>query len=175
MAEGKDVVESAPEAGLRFYIGIALFAVSFAGPLITIPLLGVFGLSAGEIASYSAGILVSAEVLLVAAAAIMGKSGYTYIKSKIFGALKRYGPPQEVSLTRYRIGLVFFAVPLILGFLSPYVKSLIPYYEGNEVLFAIGGDVVLLVGLFILGGAFWDKLRALFIYEAKAVFPEPSK
>ena len=175
MAEGKDVVESAPEAGLRFYIGIALFAVSFAGPLITIPLLGVFGLSAGEIASYSAVILVSAEVLLVAAAAIMGKSGYSYIKSKIFGALKRYGPPQEVSLTRYRIGLVFFAVPLILGFLSPYVKSLIPYYEGNEVLFAIGGDVVLLVGLFILGGAFWDKLRALFIYEAKAVFPEPSK
>jgi hypothetical protein len=35
--------------------------------------------------------------------------------------------------------------------------------------------VVVLVGLFILGGAFWDKLRALFIYEAKAVFPEPSK
>lgn len=175
MAEGKDVVESAPEAGLRFYIGIALFAVSFAGPLITIPLLGVFGLSAGEIASYSAGILVSAEVLLVAAAAIMGKSGYAYIKHKIFGALKHYGPPQEVSLTRYRIGLVFFAVPLILGFLSPYVKSLIPYYEGNEVLFAIGGDVVVLVGLFILGGAFWDKLRALFIYEAKVVFPEPSK
>ena len=111
----------------------------------------------------------------MAAAAIMGKSGYAYIKSKIFGALKHYGPPQEVSLTRYRIGLVFFAAPLILGFLSPYVKSLIPYYEGNEVLFAIGGDVVVLVGLFILGGAFWDKLRALFIYEAKAVFPEPSK
>ncbi len=175
MTEGKNVVESAPEAGPRFYIGVALFAVSLAGPLLAIPLLGIMGFSAGEIASYSAGILVGAEVLLVAAATIMGKSGYAYIKSKIFGVLKDYGPPQEVSLTRYRIGLVFFAVPLILGFLSPYVKSLIPFYGGNEVLFAIVSDLVLLIGLFILGGAFWDKLRALFIHGAKVVFPEPSK
>jgi hypothetical protein len=175
MTEGKDVADNAPEVGLRFYMGVALFVISLAGPLLTIPLLGVMGLSGGEIASYSAGILVGAEVLLVTAAAIMGKSGYTYIKSKIFGMLKQYGPPQEVSLTRYRIGLVLFAVPLILGFLSPYAKSLIPYYQGNEVLFAIGSDLVLLVGLFVLGGAFWDKLRALFIYEAKVAFPEPSK
>jgi hypothetical protein len=30
----------------------------------------------------------------------------------------------------------------------------------------------LLVSLFVLGGDFWDKLRALFIGEAKAVFPK---
>jgi hypothetical protein len=29
-----------------------------------------------------------------------------------------------------------------------------------------------LASLFVLGGDFWDKLRALFVREARAVFPE---
>ncbi|MGA9443465.1 MAG: transporter suffix domain-containing protein [Methyloceanibacter sp.] len=174
MAEAENGAETALVAGVRFYAGVALFALSLIGPFVSIPLLGVLGYSTATIASLSAGILVGAEVLLVAAAAIMGKSGYTFIKSKVFGALKRYGAPAEVSLTRYRIGLVFFVLPLLLGFVSPYAKSLIPFFEGNELWFALGGDLVLLIGLFILGGAFWDKLRALFVHGAKAVFPQTS-
>jgi hypothetical protein len=30
--------------------------------------------------------------------------------------------------------------------------------------------LLLLTSLFVLGGEFWDKLRSLFIYEAKAQF-----
>jgi hypothetical protein len=30
---------------------------------------------------------------------------------------------------------------------------------------------VLLISLFVLGGDFWDKLRALFVHSARAVFP----
>jgi hypothetical protein len=37
---------------------------------------------------------------------------------------------------------------------------------------AIVGDFILLFSLFVLGGNFWDKLRALFIRDAKVVFPE---
>ncbi len=29
-----------------------------------------------------------------------------------------------------------------------------------------------IASLFVLGGDFWDKLRALFVRNAKAVFPE---
>ena len=29
-----------------------------------------------------------------------------------------------------------------------------------------------IASLFVLGGDFWDKLRALFVRDAKAVFPE---
>ena len=36
----------------------------------------------------------------------------------------------------------------------------------------ITGDIILLLSLFVLGGNFWDKLRALFIRDAKVVFPE---
>jgi hypothetical protein len=114
---------------------------------------------------------VGAEVLGILAVAVMGKSGYAYIKNRVFGFLKQYGPPAEVSRSRYTIGLVMFAVPFVFGWLAPYAADLVPGYLGNEFGYAIVGDVLLLVSLFVLGGDFWDKLRALFIGGAKAVFP----
>ncbi len=36
--------------------------------------------------------------------------------------------------------------------------------------FAVGGDLLLLSSLFVLGGNFWDKVRALFLYDAEAHF-----
>ncbi len=35
---------------------------------------------------------------------------------------------------------------------------------------AIIWDGIFLGSFFVLGGEFWDKVRALFIYDAKAVF-----
>jgi hypothetical protein len=32
----------------------------------------------------------------------------------------------------------------------------------------VAGDLIFLVSLFVLGGDFWDKLKALFIFESKA-------
>ena len=31
---------------------------------------------------------------------------------------------------------------------------------------------MLIVSVFVLGGDFWDKLRALFVHGARAVFPD---
>lgn len=156
-------------AGWRFKLGVALFALSLLGPLVFIPLLAALGLSAAMTTSISAGTLVGAEVLLVAAAAVMGKSGYAYIKNRAFGFLKQYGPPKEVSRARYNIGLAILAIPILFGWLAPYAGTLIPGYEGNEITFAVVGDLLLLVSLFVLGGDFWDKLRVLFVHDAKAV------
>jgi len=102
----------------------------------------------------------------------MGKSGYAYLKNRVFGFLKQYGPPAAVSRTRYTIGLVMFAVPIIFGWVTPYAADFIPGYSGNETAYAITGDLLLLASLFVLGGDFWDKLRALFIHAAKASFPK---
>ena len=65
-----------------------------------------------------------------------------------------------------------FSVPIVFGWLAPYAADLIPGYPGNVFTYAIVGDLLLLVSLFVLGGDFWDKLRALFIGGAKAVFPK---
>lgn len=163
-----------PVAGWRFKLGTALFLLSLIGPFLFIPLVAALGLSAAMTASISGGILGGAEVVLIIAAAVMGKSGFAYIKSRAFGILKQYGPPAEVGRARYTVGLVMFAVPMVFGWIAPYAADMVPGYVGNELTFAIVGDLLLLVSLFVLGGDFWDKLSALFIHRAKAVFPEPT-
>ena len=163
---------NAPAAGWRLKLGVALFGLSIVLPVLGVPLVAATGLSAATVATVSGAMLVSAEVLGLVAVAIMGKSGYAYIKNRLFGFLKQHGPPAEVGRSRYIIGLVMFAVPIAFGWLAPYAADRIPGYLGNEFTYAIVGDLLLLASLFVLGGDFWDKLRALFIHAAKAVFPK---
>ena len=159
-----------PAAGWRLKLGVALFVLSIALPVIGVPLVAALGLAAATAATVSGALLASAEVLGIVAVAVMGKPGYAYIKNRVFGFLRQYGPPAEVSRTRYRIGLVMFAVPILFGWLAPYAAGLVPGYAENVFTYAIVGDFLLLASLFVLGGDFWDKLRALFFHEAKAVF-----
>ena len=107
----------------------------------------------------------------MAAIAIMGKSGFNLIIERIFSFLKKHGPPDRVSLTRYRIGLVMFVLPIVFGWLGPYGAHQIPGYEAHRFTVNVIGDVMLISSLFVLGGDFWDKVRALFIYEAKSHIP----
>jgi hypothetical protein len=160
-----------PAVGWRLKLGVTLFGLSIALPVLGVPLVAVMGLSTATVATVSGVLLAGSEVLGIVAVAVMGKSGYAYIKNRVFGFLKQYGPPAEVSRIRYTIGLVMFAVPIVFGWLAPYAADLIPGYSDNEFTYAIVGDLLLLVSLFVLGGDFWDKLRALFIFGAKAVFP----
>ncbi len=67
--------------------------------------------------------------------------------------------------------MVLFVIPILAGWLVPYFSQLIPSYEENRILINIVGDIVLVTSLFVLGGDFWDKLRSLFIYGSKVVFP----
>ena len=110
------------------------------------------------------------ELFMVIAAAVAGKEGFSYIKSKIFGLFKKYGPPDTVSKTRYKIGLVLFLIPILVGWMLPYITHLIPYYEENKYVINITSDIIFITSLFVLGGDFWDKLRALFVYSARAKF-----
>ena len=107
------------------------------------------------------------EVFTVAAVAIMGKSGYNLIKERIFSFLKKHGPPDRVSLTRYRIGLVMFVLPFVFGWLGPYGAHQIPGYETHRIVVSLIGDLMFVASLFVLGGDFWDKVRALFVHDAR--------
>ena len=68
---------------------------------------------------------------------------------------------------RYRVGLVLFVAPLLYGWLSPYLAEYIPRYEDNALTFSVVGDCLLVVSLIVLGGEFWEKIRALFMYRAR--------
>jgi hypothetical protein len=128
------------------------------------------------VAKFTGMMFVAAEVLMVTAAAIAGKEGFAYIKQRVFGFIKSYGPPQTVGAGRYTTGLVIFMLPLVYAFLTPYIGKFIPGLAEYGLVFAIAGDIMLLVGLFLLGGDFWEKLRSLFIHQAVAVIPDqPAK
>jgi hypothetical protein len=123
-------------------------------------------------------LLISPELFLLAAVAVLGKPGFDYLTGAIKKALgrffERHGPPERVSRRRYRVGLAMFLLPLLFGWLAPYAGHHFPAYEEHRLLYAIPGDVLLLLSLFVLGGEFWDKLRSLFIHGARAQFPSPS-
>ena len=107
------------------------------------------------------------ELFMIIAVGILGKSGYEYLKQKVFAVFKKYGPPDEVSPLRYGIGLIMFWFPILIAWLLPYIAPLTPEVKKIELWIFISGDVILLLSLFVLGGNFWDKLRGLFIRRAK--------
>jgi hypothetical protein len=157
--------------GWRVTFGFAIFVASIGWPVL-IPILPLLGASTTTTAAFSGVMLIVAEIMLIAGAAIAGKEGFAFIKAKVFGFLKSYGPPREVSRTRYTIGLVMFVVPLAFAWASPYFGHHIPGYATGRLIYAIGFDVLLLISLFVLGGGFWDKLRSLFKHNAYAVIPD---
>ena len=171
MMEQKAMTTEQPRVGWRFRLGLTILIVGCLSPLL-IPVVTRTSL-ATEWKTIISGLLAVGipEVFTVAAIAIMGKSGYNLIKERIFGFLKRHGPPDRVSLTRYRIGLVMFVLPIVFGWLGPYGAHQITGYEAQRFTVNVIGDVMLISSLFVLGGDFWDKVRALFICEAKSHIP----
>lgn len=158
------------KTGWRFRAGATIFVLGFAAPL-AIPLVVASGLPTAWKTVLSGTLALGVpEVLMVAAAAVMGKEGFAELKQRFGRFLKEYGPPEQVSRARYRVGLVMFTLPLVLAFLGPYVGGYFPGYGAHRQIWAVTTDVVFVASFFVLGGGFWDKLRALFVHTARVVF-----
>lgn len=107
------------------------------------------------------------------AVSILGKPGYYWLRAKALGIIKRSIPTAEVGPLRYYIGLTVFCILLLLGIIEPYVSNQLPMaIQLNRPLIVGIADILFVANLFVLGGDFWDKLRALFLYTAKAKFIE---
>ena len=164
-----------PATRWRFQLGLTVFVVGFASPLL-IPLVTASGLATKWKTILSGALAVGIpEVFSIAAVAIMGKSGFNLLKDRFFRFIKKHGPPERVSRTRYRIGLVMFGLPLLFAWLGPYFAHRIPGYDTNRLWISIAGDLLFVSSLFVLGGEFWDKVRALFIRDARVILEEPSR
>jgi hypothetical protein len=163
-----DTPQQKPPRGRLIWGGI-VFVSGFLSPLL-IPLVLASGMSSA-VKTVVSGLLAVGipELFMIIAAAILGKSGFKYLKTKIFSWLKKYGPPDRVSLARYRIGLVFFSIPLLAGLVLPYIWEVVPFIRENLFVIVLSGDIMLLISLFVLGGDFWDKLRSLFIHGSRAI------
>ena len=156
----------------RLILGALVFAAGWSTALVLIPVVQSMDLSAALKATLS-GILLLAvpKVFLVIAIALMGKPGFAYLKGLLAARFRRLKPPATVSPLRYRVGLVMFVTLIALGSIGPYVGDMLPLKQQHPQAVAMTGDLLLVVSLFVLGGDFWDKLRALFVREATVVFP----
>ncbi len=153
----------------KLLLGVTILIIGFMSPLL-IPLViaSDLPLSYKNILS---GLLAFGvpEIFMIIAIAIMGKQGFEFLKEKTFKYVKRFAPADEVSLTRYRIGLIMFSLPIIIGIMLPYATYFLPFSKDIPLWGYIISDIVFVSSFFVLGGDFWDKLSGLFKYNVKVV------
>jgi hypothetical protein len=155
----------------RLILGAAVFVAGFCAPA-CIPLVAGSTLPIAWKTVIS-GLLALGipELFMVFAVAILGKSGFEHLKSVLKRFMAQHGPPEVVGPRRYRVGLVMFTIPLLLAWAAPYGGHHLPAFESRPYIYALSGDALFVVSLFVLGGEFWDKLRSLFVHGARAQFP----
>jgi len=109
------------------------------------------------------------ELFMIVAVAVMGKQGFEFLKNKTLNYLKVFAPSDEVSLTRYRIGLIMFSLPIIIGISQPYLELYLPFFKEIPIWWTISSDILFVSSFFVLGGDFWDKLSGLFKHNVKVI------
>ena len=156
------------KTGLK--LGVALLVIGLITPF------GAF-LVAGTnwpatVKTVISGILVLGfEILMFPAIALMGKENFDRIVARVLGLLKMLKPAGNVTRSRYTIGLVLLGVPILLSWIISYFPSWLPGGNPARLWINLGLDLTVAASLFVLGGDFWDKLRALFHHDARVMFP----
>ena len=171
-------IESTPQpppSKGRLFLGGFIFVAGQLVPL-TVPIVARSALPTVWKTIVSAVLLISPELFILIAVAFLGKTGFDHLVGlfkRAFGRFfEKHGPPETVSRTRYRIGLVLFALPIVFAWATPYAIHHLPGFEARPYIYGIPGDILFVVSLFVLGGEFWDKLRSLFVHGATARFPK---
>ncbi len=164
-----------PPPGWRFRLGVIFFVLGLISP-VGAAIVALTNLSTALKATLGGLFLAGGpEVCTILAIACMGKSGFAYVKNRLLAMLRRYGPPKEVGRVRYYIGLVMWLMPAVYAWVLQYMSlDWLPGFPEYRIPIALSFDFIFICSFFILGGDFWDKVRALFICRAKASFPEPT-
>lgn len=165
-----DKPDDVDSGGWRFKAGIAIVVLMLLLWLL-VPAAIVAGASGGAIATLTGALFIGNKVLLIVVIAVMGKPGFRQLKKQIFGYASFLAPETIVSPMRYRVGLVMFCLPLLSAILEPYIDNTWPGLRPNLWQFQLLGDVMFIASFFVLGGSFWEKIRALFVRTARVFEP----
>jgi hypothetical protein len=157
-------------ADTRLKLGVALLILGLVMPAGTL-VVAVTGWPLAVKTVVSGILLFGFEILLVPAVALMGKDNFERIWAAAMGFLKTLKPAGDVGRTRYTWGLAMLVCPTLYAWIASYAPSLLPEDYVLRVWANVGLDLITLASLFVLGGDFWDKVRALFLYDARVVFP----
>jgi hypothetical protein len=161
---------------LRFHLGLSCFILSWILPLFGF-LVARLDLSLAVKATIIGLLTVGGpEILGILAVVCLGKENLIVIKDKILSLVKLIKPAGQVGRWRYRLGLVMFLLPLIPTYVMAYVPQWLPDNSPQRLYVNLAADFMFLTSLFVLGGDFWDKLRALFSHDARVLLsPQPAE
>jgi hypothetical protein len=159
-------------AGWRFRLGVAIFVFAFALWLL-LPLAAAMGAGARRMAALTGTIFLANKVLLVATVAAMGKPGFQVLKGLAAGYVKGLAPDGPIGPVRHAIGIAMFSVPPSWAVIEPYVDQFFPGLTPDIWQLQVVGDLVLIGSFFVLGGDFWNKLRAVFTRSARPAAQAP--
>jgi len=157
-------------ADTRLRLGVALLILGLVMPAGTLPVAATDWPIAVKTVVSSI-LLFGFEIMLIPAVALMGKDNFERIWAGAMRVLKTLKPAGGVSKTRYKIGLYMLVGPTLYAWIASYAPSWLPEDYILRVWVNLGLDLVTLASLFVLGGDFWDKVRALFLHDARVVLP----
>jgi hypothetical protein len=152
----------------RFKLGMVIFVLAFAIWLL-MPLMAALNASGSMLAALSGILFVSNKVLLLVVVAVVGKPGFDQLKRHVFGYVAMLAPAPNVGPLRHALGLVMFSLPLFTTFLEPYDDYIWPAMLTHSWQIELLSDLIFIASFFVLGGNFWDKIRALFVRTARVV------
>jgi hypothetical protein len=155
-------------ADTRLKLGISLLILGLVMPVGALFVVGT-DWSADVKAVVSGALLFGPELTMVGAVALMGKENFDRIVAQVKGGLKTLKPAVNVSRQRHAIGLALFVGSMVSAWMVSYIPYLMPEEYFLRVSLNLGLDLIFGISLFVLGGDFWDKLRALFLRETRAV------
>jgi hypothetical protein len=148
----------------RLVAGAAVFAGGWIATLVAVSAVRASSLPSSVTALV---LFVGPKLGVLAAIGILGKPGFAYLKTLIFGYLT---PAHDVGAARHRVGVAMFVVAMVAGFFEPY-GLVHPRAAAAGLRYSLAIDLLLVASVFVLGGNFWSKVRALFVREARACFP----
>lgn len=149
----------------KYYLGIGLIAFNVLS-YIAVALLPFLGLTGGTIASFTAGLIIAAEIAFLGAIALLGKEFLEKIKAKVRGWFARPAfPPKPVSRRRHRVGVAMLLVSFLPYFAAEALLLLgwaRAHHTAWIVALLLSSDLLFIADLVILGGEFWERLKKLF-------------
>lgn len=181
MADGAEnepmATASLPSTGWRRILGIILFAVSLALPLIALVVVPILGFPREvNAALFGLSVVGGPDVLLIAAVAVLGKDGVADLMGRLGTFGKRVFRWDSVTKTRYLVGLVVLAVavlaPLIPLFFWESSVQTIDGGPGWGFYLGVASVFVFIAAVLSMGAPLWARIEAIVTWEAKIVLPD---
>lgn len=164
----KETSNGSKQTSLKSRIGLGLIVLGFISPVFGL-IVPLFNLPSAVATGLIAFFLVGApEIFLIAGAALAGKEGLLLVKNRIKRML---GLPEGTyaatkgQYTLAKVLLLLWLVTVILPYYAPSLVS-IPFIADNLIYFSAGGDILLIVTIFFIGGnQMVTKIGNLFTWE----------